>query len=401
MKTTFNVFAKKLFGERYNKITRWIFVSVMVFGGLRGAEYKLNIAPVIIFFMSMLFSAGVMRQAMGSKDNAEYIKNLVMMPFDTKSLMLSFVASLGIHTLLSKVAIVWALCFAVCDYSPLVIAGGIIAGLTGILMSASAFVWKKFTPLFVAWCGAVIAVMFILRDQYLTNPTSVLILIAIMVVSSLVFVLTLIKADGYLIYDQAENNGVHKSEYKSHKHNLIIAYLLRYLFSHKNYLTNTLFIWVVSIIIPHVIISMNETAGGGEVFIKTFVYIGFGIVSLNTPLCILVSCDPDLERGIKCLPGGVKNFCVPYGLFLFASNCVSFTIYLVSCHFQLGGIGVSHIICGVVLAALSATGSVALEWFAPIKNWKLESDLWHHPRKYVVPACTLLIAGILGSILSM
>lgn len=401
MKTTFNVFAKKLFGERYNRITKWIFVSVMVYGGLRGAEYKINIAPVIIFFMSALFSAGVMRQAMGSKDNAEYIKNLVMMPFDTKSLMLSFVATLGIHTLLSKVALVWALCFAVCDYSPLVIAGGVIAGVTGILMSACAFVWKKFMPLVLVWGGAVIAVMFILRDQYLTNPTSVLILIAIMAVSSIVSLLSLFGADGYLIYDQAENNGAHKSEYKSHKHNLTVAYLLRYLFSHKNYLINTVFIWGVCLIIPHMITGMSENAGGGDVFVKTFIYIGFGIVSLNTPLCILVSCDPDLERGIKFLPNGVKSFCVPYGLFLFASNCVSFAVYLVSCHFQLGGIGVRHIICGLVLAALSATGSVALEWFAPIKNWKLESDLWHHPRKYAVPACILLIAGIIGSVLSM
>ena len=397
MKTMFNVFAKKLFGVRYDKIMKWIFLSVMVYGGLKGAEYKLNIAPVIIFFMSAVFSAGVMWQAMGSKDNAEYIKNLVMMPFDTKSLLLSFVASLGIHTLLSKVAVLWALCFAVCDYSPLVIIGGVIAGVTGILMSACAFVWKKFLPLVLVWGGAVIAMIFFFRDQYLTNPSVVLILIGVMAVSCLVAVLAMFGADGYLIYDQA-NTGVHKSEYKSHKHNLTVAYLLRYLFSHKNYLINTVFIWGVCFILPHLIISMSESIGNDQL-VKTFVYIGFGVVSINTPLCILISCDTDLERGVKYLPNGVKNFCVPYGLFLFVSNCVTFVLYLISYQFQLGGISARHIICGVVLAALSATGSVALEWFAPIKNWKLESDLWHHPRKYVVPGCTLIIAAVIGTIL--
>lgn len=37
--------------------------------------------------------------------------------------------------------------------------------------------------------------------------------------------------------------------------------------------------------------------------------------------------------------------------------------------------------------------SVLLEWFYPIRGWKIESDLWHHPRKYVVPVAMLLLAG--------
>ena len=38
--------------------------------------------------------------------------------------------------------------------------------------------------------------------------------------------------------------------------------------------------------------------------------------------------------------------------------------------------------------------SVLLEWFYPIRGWKIESDLWHHPRKYVVPVIMLLLAGV-------
>jgi len=34
-----------------------------------------------------------------------------------------------------------------------------------------------------------------------------------------------------------------------------------------------------------------------------------------------------------------------------------------------------------------------LEWLYPIRGWKIESDLWHHPRKYVVPVIMLLLAG--------
>jgi len=49
---------------------------------------------------------------------------------------------------------------------------------------------------------------------------------------------------------------------------------------------------------------------------------------------------------------------------------------------------------GAVFFALqSAVLSVMLEWFYPIRDWKIESDLWHHPRKYMVPAVMLLLAG--------
>jgi len=37
---------------------------------------------------------------------------------------------------------------------------------------------------------------------------------------------------------------------------------------------------------------------------------------------------------------------------------------------------------------------VAMEWFFPLQNWKLESDLYHHPRKYIVPGIMILLAGI-------
>ena len=47
-------------------------------------------------------------------------------------------------------------------------------------------------------------------------------------------------------------------------------------------------------------------------------------------------------------------------------------------------------------ALLSAVGSVLLEWYCPIRGWKIESDLWHHPRKYIVPAAMLLLAGLVG-----
>lgn len=48
-----------------------------------------------------------------------------------------------------------------------------------------------------------------------------------------------------------------------------------------------------------------------------------------------------------------------------------------------------------VFALQSAILSVGLEWLRPLRGWKTESELWHHPRKYLVPLVMLLLgAGV-------
>ena len=72
-------------------------------------------------------------------------------------------------------------------------------------------------------------------------------------------------------------------------------------------------------------------------------------------------------------------------------------IFLCSWQIQNGGITALMIAGAVFFALQSAVLSVLLEWFYPIRGWKIESDLWHHPRKYVVPVGMLLLAGAVCS----
>ncbi len=124
--------------------------------------------------------------------------------------------------------------------------------------------------------------------------------------------------------------------------------------------------------------------------------LGFAILCLNTPICILLSCDPDLEQAVRIFPGQAGRFCTCYGLFLFSVNMAVSSVYLVVWQIQHGSVGGMDIMAAVLIALQSAILSVLLEWFYPIRNWKLESDLWHHPRKYVVPFIMLLTAGLIG-----
>ncbi len=167
-----------------------------------------------------------------------------------------------------------------------------------------------------------------------------------------------------------------------------MAVFFRYLSCHKNYLTNTAVMWCAAMVLPHF---LKEMAG------LSVTPVGFAILCLNTPICILLSCDRDLEQAIRFLPGQKRRFCIPYCLFIFLCNMAANVIFLLSWQIQNGGVTVFMIAGAVFFALQSAVLSVLLEWFYPIRDWKIESDLWHHPRKYMVPVVMLLLAGAVSA----
>ena len=70
------------------------------------------------------------------------------------------------------------------------------------------------------------------------------------------------------------------------------------------------------------------------------------------------------------------------------------TIFLGSFWLLIEPITWQMVLTAVFFSLQSAVCSILLEWFCPVRNWKIESDLWHHPRKYAVPVTMLLLAGI-------
>lgn len=124
--------------------------------------------------------------------------------------------------------------------------------------------------------------------------------------------------------------------------------------------------------------------------------MGFAVLSLNTPICTLISGDPDTEQGLRAMPGQVMRFCTQYCLFIFCANSMISGIYLICWQFRNGGVGYIELLTAVLFALQSSILSVALEWLRPLRRWKVETDLWHHPRKYLVPAVMMLIAGVIS-----
>ena len=336
MKMSFDVTAKKLFGVKYERLIRTLFLELVVFWGLHISGLRVEISPFILYLMTGAFSAGVMWQALSAGDNRANMENMFMLPFEGRTLVFSYVAALGAYTLLTKTAGLLVVVWAVSEWSWAEIFGSILCALAAI------------------------------------------------VIVSCLYPLRLGRMDAYAFYAQPTS---HRRRVKVCRRSSVRRYLFRYLMAHKNYLVNTAAMWGVACVLPVLL---------GQMEARFVLPIGFAILSLNTPICILLSCDPALERAVRFLPGQGKTFCVPYCLFIFGCNLAADLIFLCSWQIQLGGIGPLHALTAAAFALLSATGSVLLEWYCPIRGWKIESDLWHHPRKYIVPAAMLLLAGLVG-----
>jgi len=346
MKMLINAFGKKLFGAKYERFGNALLINLIILGALHSAEIRLTIVPFFLFLTSFAFTAGIMWQSLNSSDNVKYFRNMIMMPFSGRELVFSYVCSLAGYVLITKTLTVWALFFAVGSFNVYEIILAVIVALAGIIFATVLYVIVRH-----------------IKDGA--------------------------RVDAYIFL--ADREGKAQKAAKSHRHGFVMTYLTRYLMSHKNYLVNSLFIWGLALVIPMAIKSFGSVSNDTTIFLA----IGLGVVSINTPLTILVSCDHNLERGIRTMPNGFERFFLPYGIFLFLNYVFAYTILLISWEIQIGGIGIIHVIFAVLLAILSAGISILLEWFFPLKNWKIESDLWHHPRKYIVPATVMLLAGLM------
>lgn len=370
----FHAFSKKLFGAKYERLPRTFLITLIVFWGLHIAGFQIPIAPSVFCLMPAVFTAGVMWQALSSDGNAAAMQNILMLPFERRKFIFSYIAAIGAYTLLTKTAPLLAVLLAVSAGGGTELPGSILCALNAVLMCAAVFSRKQYWYACVPWAAALLAAVLFAARQPWFPP--------LLLANAALACLLLQSADAYAFCPPRDRN---RTAGKSRRHALIWTYFLRYMKSHKSYFLNTVILWCMACAFP---LFFQQT---GTLF---FLPIGFAVLSINTPVCILLSCDPALEQAIRFLPGQKKTFCIPYCLFIFLCNITANAVFLGSCQILTGGVTVSMLLIAVFFAAQSAILSVLLEWFYPLRGWKIESDLWHHPRKYIVPAIMLLLAGV-------
>jgi hypothetical protein len=193
----------------------------------------------------------------------------------------------------------------------------------------------------------------------------------------------------YPLAFRAEKKGVRYHYIKNKSHSFVI-YLIRYLLQNKPYLSNTLILWAFGGAFAYL-----ARASG----VSAVLPLGLALMCLNTPLGILLSSDRALYQQIKLLPRQTASVFVPYALFVAVMNALGGAIYLTAWFWLVGSFDSAIIVLAVLLALLSGALTVFLEVKFPLLDWKLQSDLWQHPRKYLVPAVMVVLSLSIGMII--
>lgn len=381
----FQNFSKQLFGAKYERAVKNLIACIILFLAIHTAGIEIEIAPSILLLTATAFSMGIMWQTLNSSGNAGRMTGLFMLPFRNREMTFSLVLAFTSYTLITKTFLVLALFFAVHEWSVPQIATSLLCACNSCFSTAAWYTitndashhWrKKFPPVFILWGGAIFSALFLVRET--------VVICFITFISILISFVRLMKADAYIFYHPVPAKLLIKHTKGT---GTIFLYLLRYLTTNKNYLMNTAGLCVIAGVMPFIL---------GQFEGVNVMPLGFAVLCLNTPICILLSCDPSLEQAVRTLPGQAKRFCTNYCFFIFSVNMAVNSVYLISWQIGKSSINSTEIITALIITLQSAILSVLLEWFYPVRNWKIENDLWHHPRKYIVPLIMLLIAGLIG-----
>lgn len=379
MMNTIEALSKQFFGAKYESIRKSLLAAAFLFIAVYAAEFRIVIAPFILYLTSTFFTAGIMWQVLTGRRHMENMQGMFMLPFDNRSFLFSYVLVLGAHTLITKTLLIWALFFAVASWSVWEIVVAIICGCMACVVTAAGYQMcrKGYAALSILWAAGILAVILLVRQWAAV--------LAVAMASIAAAALFLAFADAYDFYSAAvaKRTVRHKGRAGS-----VFVYLTRYLMANKSYLVNTVGLCAIACFLP---LLFGEFQG------LNMFPIGLAILCLNTPICTLLSCDPDLEQAIRMLPGQAGRFCRKYCLFIFAVNSIVASIYFFSWQIVNGDLDFVHVGTFLIFALQSAIFSVVLEWKHPIRGWKTESDLWHHPRKYLVPLVMLLVAALVGT----
>lgn len=367
---TVKAFARELFGARYEQIAKSVAMAAILFASLRMSGLHVEISPFVLDLMAGAFTAGVMGQALAS-DPEKRLVHMVMLPIREGRLTAAYLCMLGAHTMITKTAPLLAAVFAVAHAGRPEMAGSLLCAANAAAMAACIHAMRR-KALGGLWSAAALLVLW--KGQGMAA------LGAVLAGHGAAAAFAALRISPYALARRPEKRIAARPFCRA----ALEAYFCRAALARPSDRINTIAVWCVAFALPLML---------GRIEGVSVLAMGFAILSINTPAGMQLSRDRALERSVRMLPGQARRFAVPYVRWLLGMNLIANAIYLAGWASQTGGVTGRSALLAACFALQSALGTAALDWFFPIKAWKLESDLWHHPRKYIVPACMLLLAG--------
>ncbi|WFR56989.1 hypothetical protein QA584_25800 [Anaerocolumna sp. AGMB13025] len=372
----------KLIGKKYERLWKNGVFFVILYGVLRYCDIQFPISFPILTLIILVYSFGVILQVLYSEVGASNLTGQFILPFSRVRFNLQYFAGIIIYTLATKTGLFFILYIGACQWN--------LLQFLCLLLS------------FVQSCAAGFCFYLFTRQKYLVRAVILVLIQALMVLFSnftsivmaaeaflfIALFLYIAYSDSYLFYHTGPEGRAKQYAGRIKKILPVYFYLFRYMTARKSYLFNTIIMWVFACVFA---VMLGKTGFAG------FMPLGFAILSLNTPIGILLSGDRDFRMKVQSLPDQNVLVFLPYRVVICLSNILSYLIYCLCWRITNGPFHGTILILALLFAWESAAIYVFLEWKFPVVNWKVESDLWHHPRKYIVPASMTGIAVLIVS----
>ena len=95
MKNTIKALSKQFLGAKYESARKSLLAAVILFIAVYTAEFRVVIAPFILYLTSTFFTAGIMWQVLTGRRHMDAMQGMYMLPFDNRSFVFSYVLVLG------------------------------------------------------------------------------------------------------------------------------------------------------------------------------------------------------------------------------------------------------------------------------------------------------------------
>ena len=377
----YKLLARKLLGKNYSNVLKNLLIAAVIGFSLSSLDTKVDLAQSVLILTSIVYSGFVVFRTLSSKDNMRTIKGVFAMPYNGKKALWEYTAAIGMYTVFTKTVLLVPLLFAFTTLTPLYILLLVLSTIYAVVGVMALFSCLRRAPavsLLIAAAGVCMA--FFLPKGYIAAA----ILAAADIAAAAV--LSVQPFDSFYVRESAH----FKVKARKGKPNmLILRYITRFFLANKNYILSSAVIIVFSCFLAR----MFEQQG---------IKLGFGLalamISTNTPISIIVSSNRSLKTKLDALPNKTRSFFVPYSVIVFFLYTIFYALFITAYAVTGGTVELKWIITAVAFALQCAVFVSLLEDRFTLTKWNTEPDLWHHPRKYIVPCVLLLEASLISMI---
>lgn len=362
--------ARAFFGPRRRGMGKGLLVPVLLFAAVRGAQITLP-GPVEAAALCTAFSAGAMVQTLGDRRHLEELEELFLLPMPDRWFALCYGTVLAAHTLFTRTLPLWALLAALCPGRPGELAAALVwsaVACWGCAAGYGLFRRGRWVPVLLWGAGAAAVVLLGSLPVQLAGAA----------VSAGVAGVCLCRLGPWEFQRLAPARGPRRRRSGG-----VLGYLFRALSADRRSWLNTAGLWAGACLLP---LALAPASG------RELLPVSLALCGLNTPAATLFSRDPALSQALVVLPGGGRRFWRGYVGFLAGLYGAALVLCLGAWQLAWRAVGLGDLAVVPLLALQGALLAAALERWCPLRGWKTESDLWHHPRKYLVPLALLPLA---------